>query len=70
MKMYDWLDQELATRDYLAGDEFSNVDITGYSKTLMRKAADADFGDHRTNLRAWHDRIVARPSVQTIRGQK
>ena len=63
VKKLDWLNEELATRDYMAGDHFTIADITAYARFSMRKMADVDFADHHTNLNAWWDRIAARPSV-------
>ena len=66
-KYYDWLNEELATREFLASDEFSVVDITGYCRMILRKVPDCDFKEEHTNLRAWHARIAQRPSAVAIR---
>ncbi|MFN3232536.1 MAG: glutathione S-transferase family protein [Alphaproteobacteria bacterium] len=63
MKKYDWLNEELGTRDYIAGDRFTVVDITAYGRIGMRDSANADWRDDHTNLQAWWDRISARPSA-------
>lgn len=59
-----WLDRELAGRTFLAGDSYSiadiclltTVDFAGWIGLPM----DESFG----NLKAWHDRVSARPSAQ------
>ena len=64
MKKLDWLNEELATRDYIAGNTFTIADISAYARFGMRKMAGVDFADHHTNLNAWWDRIDARPSAE------
>lgn len=59
-----WLDRELAGKTFLAGDSYSiadiclltTVDFAGWIGLPM----DESFG----NLKAWHDRVSARPSAQ------
>lgn len=59
-----WLDRELEGRTFLAGDSYSiadiclltTVDFAGWIGLPM----DESFG----NLKAWHDRVSARPSAQ------
>lgn len=64
MKKLDWLNEELATRDYIAGNTFTIADISAYARFGMRKMAGVDFADHHTHLNAWWDRIAARPSAE------
>ena len=63
MKKYDWINEELGTRDYMAGDRFTVADISAYARLGMRKGADADWREDHTNIQAWWDRMAARPSA-------
>jgi glutathione S-transferase len=63
MKKYDWLNGEMAHRDFMAGDEFTVADITAFGGLAMRKQAGVDFTDEHKNLIAWHARIASRPSA-------
>lgn len=60
--MLDVLDAELATRSYIAGDEYSLADITALVGVDFMKVIKMDIGA-RDNLRRWHDRVSARPSA-------
>lgn len=57
------LDKHLATRDYLAGDEYSIADIAHFGWTHIAQIIDFDFSAHK-HLSAWHSRVAARPAVQ------
>jgi glutathione S-transferase len=59
---YDRLERELDGRDHLCGD-FSVADI-GYFLTITFAAGlGAPLGEAQPRLRAWYDRVLARPSV-------
>ena len=59
---YDYLERDLAGRDYLCS-EFSVADI-GYFMTVTFAANFCDtIRDEQPALRAWYDRVLARPSV-------
>ena len=55
----DWLESELAGRDWFAGDEFSAADVM-MSFPLEAARARAGLGDERPNLIDWLERIHAR----------
>ena len=62
---YRRLDKELASRDYLAGDEYSIVDITGmclidFAEQLVGLAPDPELA----NVAAWRARVASRPSAK------
>jgi glutathione S-transferase len=63
MKKFDWLNEELATRDYMAGDAFSVADISAYCRLETGKHAGLFFADRHVNLLDWWARIEARPSA-------
>ncbi|CUI03599.1 glutathione S-transferase family protein [Massilia sp. P8910] len=60
-----WLDRELATRPFMAGERFTVADITAwcaleFARGLMKFKPGAEGMD---NLQAWRDRIAERPSA-------
>ncbi len=57
----DWLESELAERDWFAGDEFTAADIM-MSFPLEAARARAGLGAERPNLIDWLERIHARPA--------
>ena len=61
-----WLEEELATRPFVAGERFTIADITAFcaiefARGLMKFRPVAEGLD---NLQAWRDRIAARPSAK------
>jgi glutathione S-transferase len=57
----DWLESELATRDWFAGDEFTAADIMmSFPLEVARTRAGLDTS--RPNLTDWLERIHARPA--------
>ena len=63
MKKFDWLDAEMAGRPYIAGDDFTVVDITAYARLGTGKDPGLFFADRHANLLRWWDRIERRPSA-------
>lgn len=69
---FHWIDAQLAEKPYLMGDAFSVADaylfaLTGWGQAGWLTSyykADIHF-DHLHNLRAWHERVKARPAVLT-----
>ena len=57
----DWLESELGTRAWFAGDEFSAADVM-MSFPLEASRARAGLDDRRPNLIDWLERIHARPA--------
>jgi GST-like protein len=70
-RQYDVLDRHLATRQYMAGDDYSIADIAiwpWYGAVMLGQAYDGaaqflSLGDY-SNVRRWVDQIAARPAVQ------
>jgi glutathione S-transferase len=60
---FDWLDTELATRSYFAGNRFSVADITAMCAIDFGKVSNIrlDAAKH-PHLAAWHARVSERPS--------
>ncbi len=70
-RQYDVLDRHLATRAYMAGDDYSIADIAiwpWYGAVMLGQAYDGaaqflSLSDY-SNVRRWVDQIAARPAVQ------
>ena len=62
-KRFDWLDQQLAGHQYLMGDKFTIADA--YMFTVLRWAARVEIDLAKwPNVKAYVDRVAARPKVQ------
>jgi glutathione S-transferase len=62
---FDWIDQELAQREYLAGARFSVADITALCAIDFGKVSNLRIkADTHPNLAAWHARVSGRPSAK------
>ena len=62
-KRFDWLDKQLAGKNYLMGDKFTVADA--YLFTVLRWTARIDMDLAKwPNLKAYVDRVAARPKVQ------
>jgi glutathione S-transferase len=62
-KRFDYVDQQLAGRQYLMGDTFSVADAYLYTVLRWTKRIEMDISKWR-NLTAFMDRVAARPKVQ------
>ena len=61
-KRFDWVDAQLAGRQYLMGDKFTIADA--YLFTVLRWASRVDIDLAKwPNLKAYVDRVAARPKV-------
>ena len=62
-KRFDWIDKQLAGKQYLMGDKFSVADA--YMFTVMRwtQRINVDLAKW-PNIKAYMDRVAARPKVQ------
>ena len=59
---FDWLDGELANRQYFAGERFSVADITAMCALDFGKVVDIRIqAATHPNLKAWHQRVATRP---------
>ena len=62
-KRFDWLDKQLAGKQYLMGDQFTVADA--YLFTVLRWTSRIDIDLAKwPNLKAYVDRVAARPKVQ------
>lgn len=57
------LDRDLASREWLAGDNYSFADITALTTVDFARAAKLAVPESAINLRRWHDLASARPSA-------
>ena len=60
---YEWLDRQLADKDYLMGDTFSVADGYLFTVTNWAKFLKLDLSEF-PNLLAFQGRVAARPAVQ------
>jgi glutathione S-transferase len=63
MKRMEWLDAELADREFIAGDRFTVADITAHTGFALGRIPKIRIGEDQTNLQRWYDAVAARPSV-------
>lgn len=62
-KRFDWLDKQLAGKHYLMGDKFTVADA--YLFTVLRWSPRVEIDISKwSNLKAYIDRVAARPKVQ------
>jgi glutathione S-transferase len=57
------LDRELAGRPFIAGDQFSVADITGFIAVQFMKPARIELPAELTHVGRWYNEIAARPSA-------
>jgi glutathione S-transferase len=62
MRMAKWLDSELATRPWIAGDHFTIADITACCGVDFAKMNRWRPGDDLPNLKRWREAFAARAS--------
>jgi len=62
---FDWLEQELAQREYLAGPRFTVADITALCAIDFGKVSNLRIkAETHPNLAAWHARVSGRSSAK------
>ncbi|WP_422370491.1 glutathione S-transferase [Hoeflea sp.] len=60
----DLLDQELADREFVAGDRFTIADITAMISMDFMKPARIEKPAHLENVMRWYEAVSARPSAR------
>lgn len=63
VEFMELLDGELATREFVAGDEFSVADITAMIAADFMKPARIAIPDQLTNFVRWYNSVSSRPSA-------
>jgi glutathione S-transferase len=62
---YEWLDRELANREYFAGERFTVADITAMCAIDFGRVSDIRIQPaSQPHLAAWHARVAGRPSAK------
>jgi glutathione S-transferase len=60
----EFLDAELGTRRFVAGEEFTIADITGIVAYQFLKPGRIPYPEDLANLQRWQSEVAARPSVR------
>jgi len=63
MSAMKWLDRELAEKPFVAGDAYSMADICALTTIDFADWIGLKMPDDLPHLKAWHDRVTARPSA-------
>jgi glutathione S-transferase len=61
---FDRLEQQLAGRAFITGDEYSIADITGLVLVDFARWIKLDLSEDAVNLRRWYDAVSTRPSAK------
>lgn len=64
LEFMQFMNGELASREFVAGDHYSIADITGMIAVDFMKPARITMPDELTHLRRWYDSVSARPSAR------
>ena len=59
----EFLDRELALREFIAGNRYSVADITALVTVDFMKPARLSVPDTLTHVKRWHAAVSARPSA-------
>lgn len=59
-----WLDRELAERPFVAGEAYTMADICALTTVDFADWIGLPVGDEHGQVRAWRERVTARPSAQ------
>ena len=59
-----WLNRELATRTYVAGETYTVADITAQCAFVMGKATGSRIPDDMTDLLRWYNLVISRPTAR------
>ncbi len=63
-KRLAWLDEELAGRDFIAGDRYSIADITALVGIDFGRITEIRIAPDQKNLTRWHEAVSSRPSAK------
>ncbi len=64
LKRLEWLDGELANRQFIAGNRFTIADITALIAVDFGRLTDIRIQANQKNLARWHETVSARPSAK------
>jgi glutathione S-transferase len=63
-KSLEWLDEELASREFVAGDRYTIADITAQVGIDFGRTTDIRIQPEQKNLQRWYDAVSSRPSAK------
>ena len=63
-KRLAWLDEELAGRDFIAGDRYSIADITALVGIDFGRITEIRIAPDQKNLTRWHEAVSSRPGAK------
>ena len=64
IKRLEWLDQELANREFIAGNRYTIADITALIGIDFGRTTQIRIQPEQKNLARWHAAVSARPSAK------
>jgi glutathione S-transferase len=64
LRFLDLIDNELAQREFIAGERFSVADITFLVAVDFMKPSRIPLPDGAANVKRWHAAVSARPSTR------
>jgi glutathione S-transferase len=64
LKRMEWLDKELANRQFIAGDRYTIADITALVGVDFGRPSDIRILPEQKNLARWHQAVSSRPSAK------
>lgn len=60
----NWIDSELANRNFIAGDKYSIADITALCAIDFGRVSKIKIAPEQKNLARWHEEVSTRPSAK------
>ncbi len=64
LKRLEWLDGELANREFIAGNRYSIADITALVGIDFGRTTGIKIQETQKNLQRWHQAVSSRPSAK------
>lgn len=64
VKRLEWLDTELANREFIAGPRYTIADITALIGIDFGRTTGIKIQDNQKNLARWHQAVSSRPSAK------
>ncbi|HVA82256.1 MAG TPA: glutathione S-transferase [Candidatus Binataceae bacterium] len=64
LKRLEWLNQELAKREFIAGNRYTIADITALIGIDFGRTTGIKITPEQKNLQRWHDAVSSRPSAK------
>jgi glutathione S-transferase len=60
----EWLDRELAGREFVAGDRYTIADVTALVGVDFGRVSKISIPEAHPNLKRWHEAVSSRPSAK------